>query len=218
MANFSYFLIMLISPFFLFANFENDYAKIVSESFQEQKFDRCLEILEEWQKEEPLRTGEVLGIKAAINLCLGKLEESKSLMDLSLKYLDQEKHQNPFFNSVLQMYYKIMDSGSNDLDYLSTTLVRLCAEDQSKFAQPRGVKLRFWASVGQILAGVLLMPINPAAGGTLIFSGAVQLVDVTGDALDNKDEWERNLNERQRLNPGANKNFFSTLTLDLIVT
>ena len=70
------------------------------------------------------------------------------------------------------------------------------------------MKLKYWFGVGQILVGVLAAPFSAGTSTALILSGAAMVVDAASDALNNKDNWERELNERQRLNPDIQRNSF----------
>ena len=64
--------------------------------------------------------------------------------------------------------------------------------------------LRF--GVGQILVGVLAAPFSAGTSTALILSGTAMVVDAASDALNNKENWERELNDRQRMNPDVQRN------------
>lgn len=197
-------LLTLFLPSFIFCCTEIEYTTVFAENFRGRDFEKCLEILDEWERTGPSCIGEILGMKAAIYLSLGDLEKSKDFMDRSLECLDSEKFRDSFFSRVIQMYYKALGMGQEAASFFNGLMLS-SVDDPSKFTQPKGVKLRFWFAVGQMLSGLLIAPINPAVGGSLIFSGAVSFVDVAADAIDNKDEWEKGLNERQRINPNINQ-------------
>lgn len=85
-----------------------------------------------------------------------------------------------------------------------------------KQEQPSGLKLKYWFGVGQILVGVLAAPVSAGVSTALILSGTAMVVDAASDALNNKEIWERQLNERHWMNPDIQKNsFFYSPTLRL---
>ncbi|MBI3258995.1 MAG: hypothetical protein HYZ54_05935, partial [Ignavibacteriae bacterium] len=67
--------------------------------------------------------------------------------------------------------------------------------------QPKGVRFKYWLGISQIVGGCILMPFNPAAGSALILSGTATTGDAVSDALNNKENWEKDLNDRQRIGP-----------------
>ncbi|MCB1109868.1 MAG: hypothetical protein KDK64_02715 [Chlamydiia bacterium] len=63
------------------------------------------------------------------------------------------------------------------------------------------MKIKYWFGVAQIVAACVVAPFNPPVAGALAISGINTTVQAAGEALDNKENWERNLNERQNMNP-----------------
>jgi len=68
-----------------------------------------------------------------------------------------------------------------------------------KFDQPKGVKIRYWVGVGQIIAGILTTPFSGGAGGTLIVLGIAATLSAAGEAMDNQDEWQKKLDRNERI-------------------
>jgi len=70
-----------------------------------------------------------------------------------------------------------------------------------KGKQPKGVKIKYWFGIAQIAAACFVAPFSPPAAAALALSGINTTVQAAGEALDNKEQWERNLNGRQRITP-----------------
>ncbi|MGB7979087.1 MAG: hypothetical protein WCF19_08050 [Chlamydiales bacterium] len=101
---------------------------------------------------------------------------------------------------VLQVYHKALPASSvEQVGFIG--MARLCKQEQ-----PSGVKLKYWFGVGQILVGVLAAPFSAGTSTALILSGTAMVVDAASDALNNKENWERELNDRQRMNPDVQRN------------
>ena len=141
-------------------------------------------------------------MKAAIHLAMGDLEKSKSCMDECLQLLPYENFQHPMLDAVVRLYYQVIENEleSSRLD----SPFRLCKDYEHK--QPTGVKVKFWFGVGEILAGVLLAPFSGGASIALISMGTSFLVNASCEALNNKDQWEKDLNDRQNINPADTEN------------
>ena len=80
----------------------------------------------------------------------------------------------------------------------SSPMIMLCGGKQ-----PKGVKVKYWFGIAQIVAAVVVAPFNPPAAGALALSGLNNTIQAAGDAMDNKEEWERNLNDRQHMGPDS---------------
>jgi hypothetical protein len=85
----------------------------------------------------------------------------------------------------------------------SDPLAQIC-----KQSQPKGVKLKYWFGVGQIVIGILAIPFSGGASSALILSGTATVVDAASDALNNQENWDRELNERQKIDPDIQNNSF----------
>jgi hypothetical protein len=195
-------LFVLFLPAIIFSYSDEDYIQSFAHSFQEGKFDEGLLILEEWELSQPLHRGRILGMKAAVYLSMGAREKSKAFMDECLQNLETESAPDPLLEDVIKMYYKALEETTTGL--ISTNaLIGLC-----NFEQPTGVKLRYWFGIGQMLAGVLAAPFSLGASTALILSGGAMVIDAAADAIDNKHNWERDLDQRQRINPDFQNNSF----------
>ena len=63
------------------------------------------------------------------------------------------------------------------------------------------MKVKYWFGIAQIVAACFVAPFNPPAAGALALSGINTTAQAAGEALDNKEQWKQNLNERQRMTP-----------------
>jgi hypothetical protein len=198
---FTYFL-GLVFPIFAFASFDDYYAQSFSDHFREKKFNESLQLLDRWEISAPSHKDRILGMRAAVYLAMGDLENSRMFMDECIRNLGVEGASDPLLCSILQMYYKVLENPTGDLSAPNGS-VRSC-----KHEQPKGVKLKYWFGVGQILVGVLALPFSAGTSAALILSGTATLVDAAADALNNEEAWENKLNERQRINPDIQENSF----------
>jgi len=196
--------VFLLFPLFIFASplsISNRYAESFIHYFQEEQFLESLQTLDEWEAFEPEQKSKITGMRAAVYLSKGDLEKGSLLMDKFIHSLSDEELLDPMMNFALQIYYK-----TRSVSVKPTSLrgmAHLC-----KLEQPSGVKLKYWFGVGQILVGVLAAPFSAGTSTALILSGSAIVVDAASNALNNKENWERELNERQRMNPNTQKNSF----------
>lgn len=189
------FLLILFFPVFLLAYSDESYLQSFAESFQKGNFIKSLEILDEWEIFQPSHSNRILGMKAAVLLANGKTKESKSLMDECISNLDSDEISNPLFLEIIRVYYCSLEEFPNDL-LVPISFFQLC-----KHEQPKGLKWKYWLGVGQIVVGILAVPISAGTSSTLIISGTAMVVDAATDALNNKECWEKDLNQRQRIKP-----------------
>ncbi len=123
-------------------------------------------------------------------------------MDHFIHSLSVEELSDPMMSFVLQVYYKALPASSvEQIGFIG--MIRICKQEQ-----PSGVKLKYWFGVGQILVGVLAAPFSAGTSTALILSGTAMIVDAAADALNNKENWESELNDRQRINPDIQRNSF----------
>lgn len=198
--------IFLLFPLFIFASpLSNRYAESFGHFFQQGDFLNSLQILDDWEVFEPEQKSRIMGMRAAVYLSVGKIEEGALLMDQFIHSLSAEELSDPMMNFALEVYYKALPSPSGpSLEQISFVgMARLCKQEQ-----PSGVKLKYWFGVGQIFVGVLAAPFSAGTSTALILSGTAMVVDAASDALNNKENWERELNERQRMNPDIQQNSF----------
>lgn len=186
---------IFLFPTFIFASFDDYYIQAFSNHFRRGSFSESLEVLEHWEISQPTHRNRILGMKAAVYLARGDLEKSRTLMDQCVKNFKSDEISNPLLLGIIRMYYKSLEDVSENLS-LTPIGGQSCKQEQ-----PKGVKLKYWLGVGQILVGVLAAPFSSGTSTSLILSGTAMLVDAASDALNNKENWERELNERQRINP-----------------
>lgn len=191
---------MVFSPFIVCASsFSNDlesYANDFAECLKTQSTLEGWTILKEWEKEHPENFASIKGLSSVLHLLEGDLFLSISLMKEAQEELYNEGFPPNLLNMINELYThlekdSILFSYEND-----NQTITLCGG-----TQPRGVKFKFWIGVAQITGGCLLMPISPVAGVALIGAGAGCVIDATASALDNKEQWENELNQRQRIGP-----------------
>lgn len=197
------YLFILLFPVFAFTSFDDYYIQSFADHFQRGDFTESLEILERWETLQPPHGNRILGMKAAVYLAQGDLEKSKILMDECVKHFESNEISDPLLLGIITMYYKSLENTSENF-LMPIGLFQLC-----KQGQPKGVKLKYWFGVGQIVVGVLAVPFSAGTSTSLILSGTAMVVDAASDAINNKENWERNLNERQRINPDIQNNSFS---------
>jgi hypothetical protein len=197
------FLVFFLFPLFVFgSSLSNQYAESFIYHFRAEKFPESLQILDEWEVFEPEQKNKIIGMKAAVYLSVGDFERGALLMDQFTRSLSIEELSDPMMKFVLQLYYKAFPSSS--IEQISCQgIACLC-----KLEQPTGVKLKYWFGVGQILVGIVAAPFSVGTSTALILSGAAIVVDAASDALNNKENWERELNDRQRMNPDVQRNSF----------
>jgi len=199
------FLFVLFFPLFIFGspiNLNKSYAESLVHHFQEGDCESSLRILNQWESFAPEQAVKIIGMKAAVYLSMGDFQAGKPLMDQFIQELSPEEISDPMMSFVLGIYYKTFANSSAE-EVTAQEIACLC-----KYEQPTGVKLRYWFGVGQILVGIIAAPLSGGASATLIFSGITTVVDAAADALDNKENWEKELNDRQRLNPDVQRNSF----------
>ena len=194
--------ILLVFPTVVFASFDDYYVQSFTDHFRERKFNESLQILDHWKVSQPSHGSRILGMRAAVYLAMGDLEKSKIFMNECIQNLETEKIVDPLLSYVIHMYYKVLENDPEDLSTSNALLLpRLC-----KHEQPKGIKLKYWFGVGQILVGVLAAPFSGGTSAALILSGTAMVVDAASDALNNQENWEKDLHERQRINPDIQNN------------
>ncbi len=194
--------IFLPFPLFIFASpLSSRYAESFIHYFQEERFLESLQTLDEWETFEPEQKSKITGMRAAVYLSKGDLEKGSLLIDKFIHSLSNEELLDPMMNFALQIYYKTRSVSVKPISLKN--MAHLC-----KLEQPSGVKLKYWFGIGQILVGVLAAPFSAGTSTALILSGSAIVVDAASDALNNKENWEKELNERQRMNPYIHKNSF----------
>ena len=170
-----------------------------AEGLLTNRFEECLLLLDKYEEEHWQNNDLMNALRATVLLSTGKLEESSSLMAESISVLERSFLPSKCASLIRDLYEKAWEFYEKEDSYYtrnSSPTVRLCKE-----TQPKGVKFKFWLGVGQIAAGCLLAPVSGGLSTALIASGAAMTADAVADSLNNMDQWEKNLNERQKIDP-----------------
>ncbi len=203
---------VLLSPMFAFASPDNYYAQPFADSFREGRFNESLQLLERWEASQPSHRDRILGIKAAVYLAMGDLEKSRVLMEECVQNLGIENIADPVLRDIFLMYYKALESPEQNIPNSAIGLQFTSSQNRlvfpCKHEQPIGLKFKYWFGVGQILAGVLAAPFSAGTSLSLILSGTAIVADAAADALNNKENWERELDDRRRIDPDVQNNSF----------
>ena len=73
--------------------------------------------------------------------------------------------------------------------------------DKCKGKQPRGTRFQYWVGVAQIVAGCIAAPFSGGTSAILISMGTATVISAASDCLNNIEDWENELNRRQRISP-----------------
>lgn len=175
------------------ADIHEDYSELFAQYFWEENFDKCEEVLSDWERYHELDTGKFNILKASLLLFKGEIEEGKDLLEKTLNTIHSPYLSDSMKNIIKKMIEQapLLSVFTKDTD---SPHVMLC-----KRKQPKGVSFRYWFGVGQVLVGCAIAPFNPAAGVGLIVTGVGTVVHAGADCLDNMEEWEKEFQNRQRM-------------------
>lgn len=192
---------LMLLPFLLFGRANDDIFTIFAKSLTEKNVEECHQVLDEWQSYEPTMGPTILALRASVLLLEGNIILSAKMMDEALSTLERTTLPIEAAEMIRNLYRQTLNFMSFDEMSASPcglfgAPILLC-----KVEQPTGVKLQYWFGVAQILTACVVAPFNPPVAGALALSGITTTIQASAQALDNKNEWERNLNERQRANP-----------------
>ena len=98
--------------------------------------------------------------------------------------------------SVYQECWKFSDYEKELTSLKHQPHIELC-----KRKQPKGTSLKYWLGVTQIVVGCIAAPFSAGLSTALISTGLAFTADAVCDSLNNMDQWERELNDRQRITP-----------------
>ncbi|NGX50798.1 MAG: hypothetical protein K1060chlam2_00649 [Chlamydiae bacterium] len=220
MSLFKLFIVLFFTPFLLFSSSDSNYAYSFAGKLNEQDYEECYRLIEEWERANPDIFSHLKALKGMVKLAEGKLNECRKLMDESLEELKFQGIPEETLQFITLWYEKALyfeeDGERTDSIHLSlnnsSPQVFLC-----KKKQPKGVRFKYWLGVAQIVAGCVIAPFSGGAGGALILSGVAIAGSATADSLNNMEEWERNLDDRQRMDPDdtppTQNNSFNSLSL-----
>lgn len=187
-----YLFLFFLFPFFLSAEINQDFSEAFSKYMFEQDFDRCDEILFEWKLYNTLPHSSYEMLKACLCFARGEIEEGKRIFHKNIEAIP---------DSFLDFLINLIENDPPEFSEITEVcsfngFTHLC-----KKTQPRRIKVVYWLGVTKIVAGCIAMPFNPTVGMNLIGAGITAVTVVSAEALDNKDEWEKNLNDRQKMTP-----------------
>lgn len=192
--------LFFLIPVLLFGDSQDHLAKF-TQYFQQQQFREGLAVLDCWETEQPWHTGAISGMKAAVYLSLGRLEESKTMLEKAIPLLTLEGFSTDSLQFIEEMHKNAINFSYEEYPYVLQTSFRGADFYLCNCQQPTGVKFKYWFGAGEVLIGILAIPFSPPLAMTLISTGSAIFIDATADALDNKAAWERNLQDRQRISP-----------------
>lgn len=187
-------------PFFAWSstsqNDLEDYANDFAECLRTQNTFEGRKILQIWESEYPENSACIKGLYSVLYLLEGDLFFSIDLMKQAQQELYNKGFPSFLLSMISDLYAQLEEDGFLSTEGRQSPMINLC-----KGKQPPGVKFKFWIGVAQVAGGCLIMPISPVAGAALIGSGVGCVIDATSTALDNKEQWEMELNQRQQIDP-----------------
>ena len=191
------FFFLFLTPLFLTACVDSEYLREFSYSLQDQNYEECTRILSIWNRANPSVSAYAKGLEGAVSLAKGELEKSIQLIDESAIELMKQGVPEETIECILDWKEKAINFKEPSLNHVSLKSkspphVFLC-----KKQQPKGVKLKYWFGVAQIVAGCIAAPFSGGTSTALIMSGAAIVVSATSDSLNNMENWEQDLNRRQ---------------------
>lgn len=187
---------------FFHADLASSYIEKMAQCLQEADVAKGREVLERWYAECPEDIPYITGMHATLYLMDGEIDQSKYVMQKACAQLSQINFPKELLDTIIELFISLPDDKMDHTLTVENPLIPGMVQlIKDKVKQPRGVKFKFWIGVAQVVGGCLAMPFNPVAGGALIGAGASCVIDATSDALDNKEKWEQDLNDRQRITP-----------------
>lgn len=200
MKTLKYIMIVFIFPLVLCADINKEYSELFSKKLKVLDIIDCKNVLDDWERNVPLMHITIEGLRACLVLVEGNIWKSYSMMEDVLTELEGNHFSTEIADSIRDLYMKAWNFFSSEKSLISFTheyaQILLCKNNQ-----PKGVKVKYWFGVAQLVAACLVAPFNPPTAAALALSGLNTTAQAVGEALDNKDEWERNLTNRQRINP-----------------
>jgi hypothetical protein len=166
----------------------------------EKNVQEGFDVLNRWYEKSPQDVAYINGMCATLYLMDGQLKKSKEIMQTACAQLSQTSFPKELLDTIIELFISLpndtIDNTYEVENSLASGRLHLCKRKQSK-----GIRFKFWVGVAQVVGGCIMMPFNPVAGGALIGAGASCVIDATSDALDNKERWEQELNDRQGITP-----------------
>ena len=192
---------LALFPILVFSNMNEKYTELFAEKLIERNINGCHQILDEWERYEPHILPTIQGLRATVLLFEGNIVESAILMYGALDKLEGTTLSEETVQSIRELYAQARNFQPEESKVVSSQVVTTPNVVLCRGNQPKGVKMKYWFGVAQIVAACVVAPFNPPVAGALAISGINTTVQAAVEALDNKESWERNLNERQHMNP-----------------
>ena len=190
---------ILLFPILMFADINEEYSELFSQSLVEEKFEECEEILRDWEENCTPGIGQISALKASLLFCKGEMEKGEVYLEEAFNNIP-EIYLSSFTKSIIRKMVEQSPLLALTAKNISYPHITLC-----KRKQPKGLSFRYWFGVAQVVVGCVVAPFNPPAGGGLIATGVSTIVHASADCLDNMEKWEREERERQKI--GEEKSF-----------
>lgn len=191
--------IIIFLPVLIFANMKEEYIELFGEKFAALKIDKCKEILDEWEVNSPEDQGVITGLRAALILAEGDIQSSSLMMEGALGMMVGKTMSQKTADTIREYYQKALDFMDEEMEILSSNhrpYIELC-----KRKQPKGTRFQYWVGVAQIVAGCIAAPFSGGTSAILISMGTATVISAASDCLNNIEDWENELNRRQRISP-----------------
>jgi len=184
-------------------------AEQFADALNDSNFPKCEEVISQWEYTGELTQDEFQALRASVLLCKGEIEEGSLILRDALSTVSHSSLLDAIKKILIRSKGPCLEPAKS-LNFTMDGLIKLCKSHDKgdKVKQPRGVKLRYWFGVGQIVAGCIIAPFSGGLGGGLIATGVATVVDAGADAMDNKDAFEENLRNRQKMDPNFQKSSY----------
>ena len=98
-----YLLLILFFPFFLMADINEEYSELFSQYLAEENFEKCEEILNDWEDYHNPGSGQITALRASLLLCKGEIEDGKNLLEEALNSIPEEYLSNSMKSIIIKM-------------------------------------------------------------------------------------------------------------------
>ena len=130
----------------------------------------CLEMLNQWEITQPIEISSILGMRAAVLLAKGELENSKQTMNECLVRYQSELKINHQLGQAIEMFYAFLNK--TEEHEMSLPLLNSPFLPCHEYRQPTGTRIKYLVGVGMILTGIIAAPFSGGASAGLISAGA----------------------------------------------
>jgi hypothetical protein len=145
---------IFILPLFAFASSSsNPYAECFIYNFRESNFTQSSRLLDEWEFMEPAEKNKINGLRAAIFLAAGALDEGALFIGKFAQNLSAEELANPMINFVIRLYEHVFSVSLLESAFLHE-IPCLCEREKNE-----ETKLKCAIGIAKILADFLANPL-----------------------------------------------------------